>query len=309
VVYDQLSGAANFVPTRISRRSANVAIKEPLPDLEEILESIGAGGGRVAGMDASEGAAGNISVYVGWPMEVRRRFPIVEEIELPRPAPHLADNLVIVTGSGRRLREIQLDPVANLGVVRVSADGTTGLLHTAPGRLFERVTSEWNSHLGVHDDAVELTGTNFHAIVHAQPPRLTFLSHVPAYRDEEYLNRRLLRWEPETIINLPAGIGILQFMLPGSPSLMEANVKSLRTHRIVVWAKHGVMARSSISVKRAVDRIEYAETAASYEYMDMMTGGRAEGLTLDELRAVVAAFDVETNQAWIVPPGGSAPKP
>jgi rhamnulose-1-phosphate aldolase len=286
-----------------------VALNEPFPDLEEILASIGAGGGRVGAIDASEGAAGNISVYVGWPMEVRRRFPIVEEIRLPRPVPHLANNLVIVTGSGRRLREIQVDPIANLGVVRVSADGTAGVLHTAAGRLFERVTSEWNSHLGVHDDAVERTGTNFHAIVHAQPPRLTFLSHVPEYRDEDYLNRRLLRWEPETIINLPAGIGVLPFMLPGSASLMEANVKSLRTHRIVIWAKHGVMARSSISVKRAVDRIEYAETAASYEYMDLMTGGRAEGLTLDELRAVVAAFDVETTQAWLAAPAATAPKP
>jgi rhamnulose-1-phosphate aldolase len=75
---------------------------------------------------------------------------------------------------------------------------------------------------------------------------------------------------------------------------MEANVKSLRAHRIVVWAKHGVMARSDISVKRAVDRIEYAETAANYEYMDMLLGGRAEGLTLDEIRAVVAAFGVNT---------------
>jgi rhamnulose-1-phosphate aldolase len=55
------------------------------------------------------------------------------------------------------------------------------------------------------------------------------------------------------------------------------------------------MARSDISVKRAVDRIEYAETAARYEYMDMMLGGRAEGLTLDEIRAVVAAFGVKTN--------------
>ena len=83
-------------------------------------------------------------------------------------------------------------------------------------------------------------------------------------------------------------------MLPGSPTLMAANVESLRSHRIVLWAKHGVMARSSISVKRAVDRIEYAETAASYEYMDLLNGGRAEGLTVDELRAVVEAFDVDT---------------
>jgi rhamnulose-1-phosphate aldolase len=248
----------------------------------------------VAAIDASEGAAGNISVFVGWPMEVRRRFPIEEEIKLPQPAPHLANQIVVVTGSGRRLREIQTDPVANLGVVRISADGTAGTLHTAPGRLFERVTSEWNSHLAVHDDTVERTGTNFHAIVHAQPPHLTFLSHVPEYGDEAYVNSRLLRWEPETIVNLPAGIGVLPFMLPGSAPLMAANVASLRDHRIVLWAKHGVMARSSISVKRAVDRIEYAETAAVYEYMDLLAGGRAVGLTADELRAVAVAFDVDT---------------
>jgi len=271
-----------------------MALVEPFPDLEEILASIGAGGSHVAAIEASEGAAGNISVFVGWPIEVRRRFPIVEEIVLPQPAPHLANNVVIVTGSGRRLREIHIDPTANLGVVRISPGGTTGTLHTAPNRLFDHLTSEWNSHLAVHDDVVERTGTNFHAVVHAQPPHLTYLSHIADYRNEDNLNRRLLRWEPETIINLPAGIGALPFMLPGSPSLMEANVKSLRAHRIVVWAKHGVMARSDISVKRAVDRIEYAETAANYEYMDLLIGGRAEGLTLDEMRSVVTAFDVET---------------
>ena len=60
---------------------------------------------------------------------------------------------------------------------------------------------------------------------------------------------------------------------------MAANVESLRTRRIVVWGKHGVMARSNQSVTRAVDRIEYAETAARYEYMDLLAGGRGEGLT------------------------------
>jgi rhamnulose-1-phosphate aldolase len=271
-----------------------MALVEPFPDLEEILASIGAGGSHVAAIDASEGAAGNISVYVGWPIEVRRRFPIIEEIPLPRRVPHLANHIVIVTGSGRRLREIQLDPAANLGVVRISPDGATGTLHSAPNRLFDHVTSEWNSHLAVHDDTVERMGTNFHAVVHAQPPHLTYLSHIPDYRNEDVLNRRLMRWEPETIINLPAGIGALPFMLPGSDLLMEANVTSLRAHRIVVWAKHGVMARSDVSVKRAVDRIEYAETAANYEYMDLLIGGRAEGLTVDEMRSVVAAFNVRT---------------
>lgn len=270
-------------------------VPEPLPELAEILASIGEGGRRIAGIDAGEGGAGNISACIGWPVEIRRQFPTAERIDLPLRAPHLAGHRIVVTGSGRRLRDIATDPAANLGVVIVEDGGGTGILHTSPGRLFERLTSEWNSHLAVHDETVARTGTNFHAVVHAQPPHLVYLSHIPAYRDEAFLKQRLLRWEPETIINLPQGIGMLPFALPGSQELMAANVESLRRHRIVVWAKHGVMARSDISVTRAVDRVEYAETAARYEYMDLLAGGRAEGLSGEELRTVVSAFGVVTD--------------
>lgn len=272
-----------------------MSVPEPLPGLPEILASIGEGGRRVAGMDAGEGGAGNISACIGWAIEVRRLFPSVERIDLPLPAPHLVGHRVVVTGSGRRLRDIAADPAANLGVVVVEDGGSTGLLHTSPGRLFERLTSEWNSHLAVHDDTIARTGANFHAVVHAQPPHIVYLSHLPAYRDEAYLNRRLLRWEPETIINLPQGIGLVPFHVPGAPELMAANVESLRAHRIVLWAKHGVMARSDVSVTRAVDRIEYAEAAARYEYMDLLAGGRAEGLTRAEIRSVADTFGVITD--------------
>jgi rhamnulose-1-phosphate aldolase len=272
-----------------------MALVEPLPELDEILVSIGEGGRRVAAIDAGEGAAGNISVCVGWPIEIRRRFPLSEPIELPVPAPHLAGHTIIVTGSGRRLRDLAADPVANLGAVRLSADGgRTATLHWAPTRLFERLTSEWNSHLAVHDDTVARTGTNFHAVVHAQPPHMTYLSHIPAYRDEAYFNGRVMRWEPESIVALPQGIGVLPFMIPGSAELMAANVESLRRHRIDVWSKHGVMARSDISVTRAVDRIEYAEAGARYEYMDLVAGGHGEGLTVEEMRSIVTAFGIDT---------------
>ena len=69
----------------------------------------------------------------------------------------------------------------------------------------------------------------------------------------------------------------------------------LREHNVVLWSKHGVMARSDVSATRAADRIEYAETAARYEYMDLVCGGKGEGLTLEELRDVVEAFNVRTN--------------
>jgi rhamnulose-1-phosphate aldolase len=122
---------------------------------------------------------------------------------------------------------------------------------------------------------------------------LTYLSHVPRYQDEGYLNKHLLRWQPETIINLPEGIGFIPFCLPGSPELMAGNVECLRRHRIVIWAKHGVMARSDVSVKRAADRVEYAETAAKYEVLNLTTGELGEGLSAEEIRAICQTFDVQ----------------
>jgi rhamnulose-1-phosphate aldolase len=271
-----------------------MSIAEPFPELEEILISMGEAGLRLADIDASEGAAGNISAFIGWPLDVRRRFSLNEPVRLPVPAPALAGGIVVVTGSGRRLRDVKSDPAANLAIVKIGADGLTGEVHTSPRRLFQRPTSEWNSHLAVHNDVVGRTGTNFHAVIHAQPRHVTYLSHVPEYADEAFCNRRLLRWEPETLVNLPNGIGVLPFEVPGSDALMAATVESLRNHRVVLWSKHGVMARSDISVTRAADRVEYAETAAAYEYMDIVAGGRAVGLTDEELRAVRDAFDVET---------------
>ena len=122
---------------------------------------------------------------------------------------------------------------------------------------------------------------------------ITYLSHVPRYQDERYLNTHLLRWQPETIVNLPEGIGFLPFAVPGSAELMAGNVAALRRHRIVIWAKHGVMARSDVSVKRAADRVEYAETAAKYEYLNLAVGESGEGLSPDEIRAICTTFGVQ----------------
>lgn len=270
-------------------------LTDPLPSLDEIIDSIGIGGRRLAAIDATEGGAGNISVCIGWPLEVRRQFPMVEEMELPLPAPNLPGHTILVTGSGRRLRDLDRLPLESIGAVVVHDDGIHGTLYTASARQFEVLTSEWNSHLAVHDDTVARTGTNFHAVVHAQPPHLVYLSHRPEYRDEDLFSRRLIRWQPETIVQLPAGIGILPFMLPSSDELMAATVESLRLHRITVWAKHGVMARSDISVTRAVDRIEYAEAGGRYEYMDLVAGGGGEGLTNEESAEMVEEFGIKTD--------------
>jgi rhamnulose-1-phosphate aldolase len=268
-------------------------IQPPFPEFSELLSLIGEAGQRLSEIDAIEGSAGNISVYLGWPLDPRRIFPLRETIILPQPVAALADCTFLVTGSGRRLREIKQDPPANLGCLVVNPGGETGELYTSTRRLFARLTSELNSHLSVHADQIEATGTNFHAVIHAQPPHLTFISHIPRYQDQAYLNAHLLRWQPETIVNLPEGLGYVPFRVPGSQELMTATLAALRQHRVVLWAKHGVMSRSDTSVKRAADRIEYAETSARYEYLNLVSGEQGAGLTAEEIRAICAAFDVQ----------------
>jgi len=268
-------------------------LKPPYPELDDLLDMIGQAGFHLAEIEASEGAAGNISICLRWPIEVRNHFPVEEEIKLPQSVPELAGATFIVSGSGRRLRELHDEPTAHLACLVVDEGGETAQLYTSYQRRFERVTSEFNSHLAVHADQIVATGTNFHAVIHAQPVHLTYLSHIPRYQDETYLNQHIMRWQPETIINLPEGIGFIPFRIPGSPELMASNVPSLRNHRIVIWSKHGVMARSDVSVKRAADRVEYAETAAKYEFLNLQVGEIGEGLSSDEIRAICSTFNVQ----------------
>jgi rhamnulose-1-phosphate aldolase len=268
-------------------------LEAPYPEINYLLEMMGEAGRRLSEIGACEGAAGNISICLRWPIEPHTRFPLVSELVLPQSVPELAGATFLVSGSGRRLREIINNPTANVGCIVVDPDGSTGKLYTAYDHSFERVTSEFNSHLAVHYDQIIASGTNFHAIIHAQPMHLTYLSQVPRYQDEHYLNTHLLRWQPETIINLPEGLGFIPFRIPSSPQLMEGNVQALRNHRIVVWAKHGVMARSDVSVKHAADLVEYAETAAKYEYLNLSVGEIGEGLSVDDVRGICQTFKIK----------------
>jgi len=270
-------------------------IKTPYPELDDLLTMMGEAGRHLAKIEASEGAAGNISICLRWQVEVRTRFPMVEEIILPQAVPEMAGATFLVSGSGRRLREIIDEPTANIAGIVVNEGGKTGKLYTSHHRRFERVTTEFNSHLAVHYNQVRQTDTNFHAVVHAQPIHLTYLSHISRYQDEQYLNTHLLRWQPETIINLPEGIGFIPFCVPGSAELMSGNIESLRKHRVVVWARHGLMARSNVSVKRAADCVEYAETAAKYEYLNLCAGEPSQGLSADEIRAICKTFNLQQN--------------
>jgi rhamnulose-1-phosphate aldolase len=52
-------------------------------------------------------------------------------------------------------------------------------------------------------------------------------------------------------VQLPVGVGVVPFILPGSPAIMAANVVCPGARQVALWGKHGVMARSDHSATRA----------------------------------------------------------
>ena len=266
--------------------------KHAMTDFSAVFSEIGIVGKRLSDLGAAEGAAGNISVCVRGNWGVPGAFVYSQSIDLPLDVPDLAGAIVIVTGSGCRLRDIADAPTANLAIVVIETGGKTGRVFAAKDANFRRITSEFNSHLAIHHEQMKSSDGALHTVLHAQPSHLTYLSHIPAYQDEMYFNKHLFRWQPETILSIPQGIGMLPFIVNGSDEQMVETATKMKEHPLVVWARHGVVARADESVIHALDLIEYAEAAAYYEYLNLATGEKADGLNADEIRAICEAWNV-----------------
>lgn len=255
---------------------------------ETLLAAIGAVGARMVQLGAAEGAAGNISVFVRQ-LTPDARFTEQELFALPVAVPALVDGWIVVSASGQRLGDIAHAPETTLCLLQIQAGGTHALIYGTPKR---RPTSELNTHLAVHNDQIARHGYESHAVVHAQPLRLTYLSHIARYADSETLSRRLLRWQPEMIMEFPEGIGMLPFEVPGSTEQMQHTAEALRSYRAIVWQKHGIVTRAP-SVAKAADLVEYAEAAAQYEYLNLAAGEPASGMSDAELRLICERLGIQ----------------
>jgi rhamnulose-1-phosphate aldolase len=248
-----------------------------------MLREIGDTGEQMTVLGADEGSAGNISVFVRAIEGIDEHFWDHGVMDLPVACPALQGGWLVVTGTGRRMRDLSQDPEATLLILEILEGGRRATIYTASN---VKPTSELNSHLAIHNDQVGRHNLSYNAIVHAQPRFLTYISHLTEYTDTASLNRRLLRWEPETIINFPEGIGMIPFHVPGSPEQMADTMAGLQTYRAVVWQRHGIVTRSDDNVRRAGDLVEYAETAAHFEYLNLQLGRPTEGLSDEEMREI-----------------------
>ena len=273
-----------------------------IPDVEDWVTEIGKAGRLLHQMGAAEGAAGNISVFLPESTPGARgfclaRFPRDEAYSFPGGV-RLPPGVLLITGSGRRLRDVLEYPEQSMCAVVIDASGASWLHR--PNKSLVEPTSEIDSHVGIYSAA--LGGyPRLYSVVHAQPPKTTFLSHLPKYQQTERFNRQLLRWQPETIVALPNGVTVLPYATPGTPDQGQQTTAALLRGKIAVWARHGVIAHSEKGPMAAVDLIEYLESAATFELLDMQTGRSTAGFSIEELRAICERFETPASLLATLP--------
>lgn len=157
--------------------------------------------------------------------------------------PAMGGTYLLVTGSGKFLRNVALDVAANCGVVEIAGDGSAwravwGLEGNA------RPTSELPSHLAAHAVRSIATGGSCSVLYHAHPTAVAALTAI-VEPDARIVTRILWKAFSEAVIAIPSGIGVVPWMQPGSQELADATSEMLADFPACIWQLHGVFASGS----------------------------------------------------------------
>ncbi len=207
--------------------------------------------------------------------------------------PTLAGRFFLVTGTGRRFRDLSKNAGANACVLRMNDAGNGYHIIWGGGDHPDfNPTSEWPSHLRVHEFLLE-SGAAENVVLHTHPTEMIALTHLPEYKNEQALCDVLWGMHPEVKVTLPRGVGFARYMVPGTEELALETVEAFRRgFKLVLWEIHGCVAIAD-SVMRAFDLIDTANKAAKIMLMCRSAGVVAQGLEKHQLDDLVKAFGLE----------------
>ena len=187
-------------------------------------------------------------------------------------APGVGGELFVVTGAGKYMRKVPIDLHENIGIVEMNAAGDAyrvvwGFSDSG------RPTSEFETHLLVHETCSKLSDGGDRVVYHAHTPYLTALT-TAFVLDSRVLTRVLWKSTTECMIAAPEGVGVLPFVQPGSTELAQKTAELMQDFRAVVWSGHGTIACSETfdDTYGLIDSLEKA--AKIYVLARAMRGGQ-----------------------------------
>lgn len=162
---------------------------------------------------------------------------VLRVIELGFDASALAGRLILVTGAGKYFKNVDTDPASCLAIVRIAPDGRSAQLLWGL-RDGGRVTSELAAHLMSHAARLSVDPGQ-RVVMHCHPTCTVAMSHVHPL-DEGRFTHTLWQMNTEGIMVFPDGVGVLPWMVCGTPEIGAATAEKMREFRLVIWAMHGI---------------------------------------------------------------------
>ena len=126
--------------------------------------------------------------------------------------PNLAGEYFVATGSGKYLRNVALDPEANIGICELDEKGERWrVVWGLPGSV---PTSEFPTHLMNHSVRKRVTGGTNRVIYHCHATNVIALTYVLPLTDRDF-TRALWQSATECPVVFPEGVGVVPWMVPG----------------------------------------------------------------------------------------------
>ena len=264
------------------------SILDNRPELKAQIDAVAEVAGYLWMKGWAERNGGNITVNVTeWVDDAMRALPALDG---PRPIgtvlPRLKGCWFYCKGTGRRMRDLARDPMANGSLIRILDDCASYEIVADRAVL---PTSELPSHLSVHDYLIG-KGLPYKASLHTHPIELVALTHDRRWMQKDAATRMLWSMIPETKAFCPRGLGMVPYMLPSSVELADATLKTLdEGYDVVMWEKHGVFAVDT-DIMNAFDQVDVLNKAALIYIAARNMGFEPEGMSDTQMQEMTAAF-------------------
>lgn len=219
-------------------------------------------------------------------------------VQMDVQADNLAGEYFVTTGSGKFLRNVELDPAANIGIVEISAAGDSwrivwGLENGA------KPTSEFPTHFLNHSVRKAVTNGANRIIYHCHATNVIALTYLLPLTDRDF-TRPLWQSATECPVVFPEGVGVVPWMVPGGRAIALATSEKMKTYQAAVWAQHGLFV-SGPDFDTAFGLAHTIEKSAEI-YVKVLSAGQGkirQTITDDDLSAIAHDFGVTLNAAFL----------
>ena len=207
--------------------------------------------------------------------------------------PDLAGEYFMVTGSGKYFRNVEIDPSANICIIRVDDKGENyqiqwGLVKGG------RPTSELPSHL-MNLEVCKKRDPEIRVVYHCHPANTIALTFVLPL-DGEVFTREIWEMATECPVVFPAGIGVVPWMVPGGREIAVATSAIMKKQDVAIWAHHGMFACGT-DFDITFGLMHTVEKAAEVLVKVMsMTDKKRQTIEPDDFRALNEPFGIKVNE-------------